>query len=82
MYAALLSHTGNYKNQVSFSVLPLRRMYPLGISVSLQIITTIFNILIKSSQNFGLKNKNHIKVSRDKCNLKALSEIKVLHLRT
>lgn len=81
-YAASLSHTGNYNYKVSFSVFPLRSMYPLGISLSFQIITTIFNILIKSSQNFGLKNKNHNKVSRVKCNLKALSGIKVLHLRT
>lgn len=57
VYAALLSHTGSEENQVSFSVLPLRSMYSPAISVRFQIITTIFNILIKSSPNFGLKKQ-------------------------
>lgn len=60
MYAALLSHTGSEENQVSFSVLPLRSMYSPAISVSFQIITTVFNILIKSSPNFGLKKTRTI----------------------
>lgn len=56
------------KNQVSFSVVPLRSMGKLtnlsksvATSVNLQVIIPILNILIKSRQNFGLKKKNQIR---------------------
>lgn len=45
------------ENQVSYSVLPLRCMYLLAISVSLQIILIAFNQNFKKKQNFGLKQE-------------------------
>lgn len=51
-------------------------------SVSLPITTSVLNILIKSRQNFGLKNKKQIRFQQSNFNLKALLEIKILYFRT
>lgn len=68
------------ENQVSYSVLPLRCMYLLAISVSLQIIQILFKVLIKSRQNFHLKQGPY-QIPAVRYDLKALPEIKILRFR-